>query len=156
MWVMLVTTGFFHLEQALSSWWLYFTYDFQEQWQFGEGIFLFVYEPFLILFSALAAQVIFRLKPKTIWSAPGLLLGTYMFFWVQPVIYSLVTGNDYWGAIWGYCSTMPWVVGTGQLLVVKHGFETDWKKAFWFALVMLVSNYIIVILWPLFLGSQYD
>jgi hypothetical protein len=155
MWAMLITTGIHQLEQGFSSWWLYFVYAFQEQWQFGEGIILFVVEPILIIISALVAQIFCKLKPKTIWSAPGLLLGTYMFFWLHPVIYWIITG-DQWEPSDGYIPTMYITMGIGQLLCAKRGFKVDWQRACWFALAMLAANYAICILALLLLMPSVD
>jgi hypothetical protein len=146
MWAMILSTGLDRLAQGLSSWWSYFAYYFQDLWQFGDGRILFEYEPMLIILSAIVAQVCFRLKPKTIWSGPGLVLGTYMFFWFHPVIYYAITGYR-WEPIDGYFPTMYITIGVGQLLCVRHGFIVDWRSACWFALVMLASQYLIPILW---------
>jgi hypothetical protein len=129
-------------EPGLSLWWENFSHAFNDVWVYGPGAYLFVLEPVFIIVIALIAQIICKLKPKTIWSGPGLLLGNYMFFWFQPVVYGLVTGNE-WEPVSSILFTTPLVLSAGQVLLAKRGFKVDWSGALRFALVMLITYYAI-------------
>lgn len=128
-------------EQGMAAWWQHFTHSFQDVWLYGPGLFLFVLEPLLLIFGAIIAQNFCKLKPKTIWSAPALILVAYMFFWMQPWLWWLATGEE-WSPAVGYITTMPFLVGGGTVLAVRRGFKADWRGAFRFALDMLGTNYI--------------
>lgn len=150
MWAVVTALQAYQPETGLIAWWHTLIQAFQVTWTYGPGFFLFVLEPLLIAGSALFAQLLTKLKPKTIFSAAGLLLGAYMFFWLQQVLYGYATHRE-WSPGFGYISTMPLLVGVGQLLLVKRGFHTDWWSAFKFAMRMLAANYMLCVIGALFM-----
>ena len=148
---MLMTAQVFLPETGYRLWWENLSHAFQDTWEDGPGFYLFVLEPLFIILSALIAQIICKLKPKTIWSGPGLLLGTYMFFWFQPVVYGVVTGNE-WEPMGSLLFKTPLALGIGLVLLAKRGFRADWQSSIRFTLVMLATRYAICLLcllgWP--------
>ncbi len=145
MWAALAVSGVYLPEPALATWWHKFTLAFHDVCADGPGAFLFVIEPLLILFSALIAQEICKLRPRTKYSALGLLLGAYLCFWLQPVAYGFATGHE-WSPVPGYATTMPLFMGVGQLLLARRAYASGWCGAFRLALLMLTANYSLFIL----------
>lgn len=142
---MLMTAKIFLPEAGVSLWWENFRHAFQDTWEDGPGVYLFVLEPVFIILSVLIAQIICKLKPKTIWSGPGLLFGTYMVFWLQPVVQGYVTGNE-WEPVGSILFTTPLILSAGQVLLAKRGFKAGWPDCLRFAVTMFAAYFAICLL----------
>lgn len=134
---------------ALSNWWALFTEAVYDAWHGGIGFFAFAVMPLALIVWLALTQLLFRLKPKTIYSLPGVFLGAYALFWLQLV---LAEQCGAWNPVERpYVMLSITVRWPGLALLVMRGFKCTWLRAWGFAtcmiLIELLTYFVLMFDW---------
>lgn len=130
--------------QELALRWDSLASVFHDVWACGNGFYLFVGEPLIIIAAATITHAGFPLRMRTTWSLPGFLLASYALCWAQAAIYGYVLRiDDGMDARFAFFPTLLWA---GQFFVIRRAMVCRWDQAWQYSVSMLMMKIVIVII----------